>query len=86
MIYNNYDNPRLPRNTDLQAVDIRQFLPELYQGSIIITTRLLQIGISHLIRIRKLEDVRDSLTILSNVSRRSGLINSKNILSSLLQL
>jgi hypothetical protein len=86
MIYDNYDNPRLPGNTDPQAVDIRQFLPESYQGSIIITTRSSQIRIGHPIRIRKLEDIRDSLGILSNVSRRSGLVNGKNILSSLLQL
>ncbi|KAH9211165.1 kinesin light chain [Leptodontidium sp. 2 PMI_412] len=75
MIYDNYDNPRLPGNTDPQAVDIRQFLPESYQGSIIITTRSSQIRIGHPIRIRKLEDVRDSLAILSNASRRSGLMN-----------
>jgi hypothetical protein len=27
MIYDNYDNPKLPRNTDPAAVDIRNFSP-----------------------------------------------------------
>jgi hypothetical protein len=86
MIYDNYDNPRVPGNQDLAAVDIRKFLPESYQGSVIITTRSSQVRIGHPIRICKLEDIHDSLAILSNTSRRSGLTDSKNILISLLQL
>ncbi|KAH6703052.1 kinesin light chain [Leptodontidium sp. MPI-SDFR-AT-0119] len=73
MIYDNYDNPKLPGKTDLAAVDIRMFIPESYQGSILITTRSSQVKIGHLIHIRKLGDVRDSLEILSTVSRREGL-------------
>ena len=80
MIYDNYDNPKLPGNTDLAALDIRKFLPESYQGSVIITTRSSQVRIGHLIQIRKLENVRDSLKILSNASRREGLINGEDIL------
>ncbi|KAL5327530.1 hypothetical protein ACEPPN_005229 [Leptodophora sp. 'Broadleaf-Isolate-01'] len=49
MIYDNYDNPKLPGKTDPTAVDISKFLPESYQGSIIITTRLSQVRIGHLI-------------------------------------
>jgi hypothetical protein len=79
MIYDNYDNPKLLGNTDPAAVDIRKFLPESYQGSIIITTRSSQVRIGHLIQIGKLGDVRDSLEILSNTSRREGLISSKDI-------
>jgi AAA ATPase-like protein len=77
MIYDNYDNPKLPDNTDPVAVDIHKFLPESYQGSVIITTRSSQVKIGHTIRIRKLEDVRDSVKILSNASRREGLIDGK---------
>jgi hypothetical protein len=80
MIYDNYDNPKLPGNTDPAALDIRKFLPESYQGSVIITTRSSQVKIGHPIRVRKLENVSDSLEILSNVSRREGLIDSKNFL------
>ncbi|KAN0067836.1 hypothetical protein V8E54_014083 [Elaphomyces granulatus] len=73
MIYDNYDNPKLTGNTDPAAVDICKYLPESYQGSVIITTRSSAVKIGHRIRIRKLEDVRDSVKILSNVSRREGL-------------
>jgi len=79
-IYDNYDNPKLPRNTDPGAVDICKFLPESYQGSIIITTRSSQVKFGHTIRVRKLEDVRDSLEILSNASRREGLRSGKDFL------
>ncbi|KAN0067830.1 HET domain containing protein [Elaphomyces granulatus] len=73
MIYDNYDNPKLAGNTDPAAVDICKYLPESYQGSVIITTRSSEVKIGHRIRIRKLEDVRDSIKILSNASRREGL-------------
>ncbi|KAN0069133.1 HET domain containing protein [Elaphomyces granulatus] len=72
MIYDNYDNPKSAGNTDPAAVDIRRFLPESYQGSIIITTRSSEVKVGHPIRIRKLEDVRDSVRILS---RREGLLD-----------
>jgi AAA+ ATPase superfamily predicted ATPase len=75
-----YDNPKLPGNEDPEAVDIRKFLPESYQGSVIITTRSSQVNTGHLIRIRKLEDTRDSLEILSNTSRREALINGMDSL------
>ena len=54
MIYDNYDNPKLPGNADPAAVDIRKFVPESYQGSVIITTRSSQVKVGHLVRIRKL--------------------------------
>jgi AAA ATPase domain len=80
MIYDKYDNPKLAGNTDPTAVDICRFLPESYQGSVIITTRSSQVKIGHTIRIRKLEDVRDSVKILSNASRRKGLMDGKGFL------
>ena len=79
MIYDSYDNPKLPENTDPAAVDIREFLSESYQESIIITTQSSQVKLGHLIQIRKLRDVRDSLEILSNASRREGLISGKDV-------
>jgi hypothetical protein len=57
MIYDNYDNPKLPGNTDPAAVDIRKFLPESYQGSVIITTRLSQVKIGYCIQISKLKNL-----------------------------
>ena len=80
MIYDNYDNPKLPGNSDPAAVDIQKFLPESYQGSVLITTRSSQVQIGHLIHITKLEDIRDSLEILSNTSSRKGLIDGKHYL------
>jgi GTPase SAR1 family protein len=80
MIYDNYNNSKLPGNTDSTTVDIYKFLPESYQGSVIITTRSSQVRIDHSIRIRKLENVDNSLKILSSTSRREGLINDTNLL------
>jgi hypothetical protein len=85
MIYDNYDNPKLPGDSDPAAVNVHKFLPESYQGSVIITTRSSQVKIGHPIRIRKLENVGDSLEILSNTSRR-GLINGEDPLNSCVQL
>jgi hypothetical protein len=57
MIYDNYDNPKLSGRTDPAALDIRKFLPESYQGSIIITTRSSEVRIGYPIQIRKLGNV-----------------------------
>jgi hypothetical protein len=86
IIYDNYDNPKLSGGTDPAAVDIRNFLPESYQGSIIITTRSSQVKFGQSIQIRKLGDVRDGLEILSNASRRKGLRSGKDVLDFILQL
>ena len=77
MIYDNYDNPKFAGNTDPAAVDIRKFLPESYQGSVIITTRSSRVKIGYPIPIRKLENLHDSVKILSNASRREGLMDGK---------
>jgi len=77
MVYDNYDNPKLPGNTDRAAVDIHQFLPESYHGSIIITTRSSQVKIGHRIRVGKLKDVQESLEILSNASGREGVMDGE---------
>jgi len=77
MIYDNYDNLKSPGNTDPTALDIRKFLPESWQGSVIITTRSSQVKIGHRIHISKLKNLQDSLEILSNTSSREGLIYGK---------
>ena len=78
MIYDNYDNPRSARNGDPTVVDIRHFLPESHQGSIIITTRSSEVKIGRCLPITKLKNVQDSLKILSNASGREALENSKH--------
>ena len=77
MIYDNYDSPKLPGNADQTAVDIRRFLPEAHQGSIIITTRSSQVKIGHRIRVGKLEDVQDGLEILAHASGREKLMEGE---------
>ncbi|KAJ1325477.1 FxSxx-COOH system tetratricopeptide repeat protein [Microdochium nivale] len=75
IVYDNYDNPRLPGRVNDTAVDIQQFLPMAFQGSVIVTTRLAQVDIGHQIRIEKLKSEQDSLQILSKASGREGLQN-----------
>jgi ATP/maltotriose-dependent transcriptional regulator MalT len=76
VVYDNYDNPKLPGVTDHAAVDIRRFLPEADHGSIIITTRISQVKFGHSIHVTKLADVRDSLQILFDTSRRNDTMDS----------
>ncbi|KAH8593059.1 hypothetical protein B0O99DRAFT_743067 [Bisporella sp. PMI_857] len=76
MLYDNYDNPKLASNKDPAAVNIMKFLPEAYQGSVLITTRSSEVEIGHLIQVTKLVNIRDSLEILSNTSHREGLMDN----------
>lgn len=78
MICDNYDNPKLASNKDITALDITKYLPEAYQGSVLVTTRSSEVEIGYLIHVTKLGDVRDSLKILSNTSRREGLTDGKS--------
>jgi ATP/maltotriose-dependent transcriptional regulator MalT len=80
LVYDNYDNPKLAGNPDHAAVDIRRFLPEAYHGSIIITTRSAQVSVGHRIRLGKLENEQHSLRILSNASRRGGVMDGESSL------
>jgi AAA ATPase domain len=77
IVYDNYDNPKLLGNADRTAVDIRWFLLEAHQGSIIITTRSSQVKIGHCIRVGKLEDVQDGLEILLHASGREKLMEGE---------
>jgi hypothetical protein len=62
-------------------MDITKYIPEVYQGSMLVTTRSSEVEISHLIQVTKLVDIRDSLKILSNTSRREGVLDSKPYLT-----
>lgn len=77
IVYDNYDNPKLPGQKIDAAVDIHQFLPMADQGSVVITTRVSDIQIGHHIRIKKLESEQESLQILSKISGRNGLQDGK---------
>lgn len=69
-ICDNYDNPKISSNEDPAAVDIRDFLPEAYQGSVIVTTRSSQLRMGLSMPMRKLTRVEESVEILSSMSRR----------------
>ena len=77
MAFDNYDNPKVPGNADPGAVDIRQFLPEAHHGSVIVTTRSSKVSMGHRVKVGKLEDVRDSLQILSDALHREGVIDGE---------
>jgi len=77
MIYDNYDNPKLPGINDSTAVDIARYLPESWQGSFIVTTRSSQVKIGHRIHISQLRNLHDSLDILSNTSGQKNLSQGK---------
>ena len=81
LIYDNLDNPRLANGADDKAIDIHQFLPTAYQGSIIITTRSSQVDLGNMIRIRKLISIETSLEILSKTSGRDNLQYGKKLVA-----
>ncbi|KAF2679629.1 hypothetical protein K458DRAFT_115480 [Lentithecium fluviatile CBS 122367] len=78
MVFDNCDNPKVPGNADPGAVDVRQFLPKAHHGSVIVTTRSSKVSMGHRMKVGKLEDVRDSLQILSDASHREGVIDDPN--------
>lgn len=77
MVFDNYDNPVTKNNKDPAAIDIREFLPESHQGSVIITTRSSQVKIGHRIHVKKLDNMLDGLEILAKTSGREGLSTGK---------
>lgn len=75
LIYDNYDNPRISNQSDRSTVDIRQYLPESDQGSIIIITRSARVTQGRCLHVQKLIGLEDGLKILANTSGRKGIKN-----------
>jgi hypothetical protein len=73
MIYDNYDNPRTANHADRSTVDVRRYLPESDQGSVIITTRSANVTQGRRLHVQKLIGLEDGLKILSNMSRRGDI-------------
>jgi ATP/maltotriose-dependent transcriptional regulator MalT len=71
MVFDNYDNSKLPGVTNPTVVDIHRFLPEAYHGSVLITTRLAAVKLGRQIPIQKLSNLVDGLRILSDSSGRN---------------
>ncbi|KAI0506703.1 hypothetical protein F5B22DRAFT_440722 [Xylaria bambusicola] len=86
LVYDNYDNPKLSNDINDRGINISRFIPEAYQGSIIVTTRLLQVDLGHQVQVKKLESLHDSLKILATTSGRDGLdtdIGAKRLIEEL---
>lgn len=75
MVYDNYDNPRISGSSNPSTVDIRRYLPESDQGSIIITTRSARVTQGERLHVQKLVGLEDGLKILANMSGRKGIGN-----------
>jgi hypothetical protein len=72
MVYDNYNNPKVRGNTDPTTLNLGRFLPEADYGSIVVITRSAQVKLGPRLRVEKLENIRDSLKILSHTSGRGN--------------
>lgn len=70
IVYDNYDNPRLPGIDSATGYDIRAYFPSRAQGSILITTRSPRLTFAKQLRVTKLQDIGQSLAILATRSGR----------------
>lgn len=71
MIFDNVDNPKLPNVKDPLAYDVRSYFPHADHGSILITTRSSRLNIGKRLFIKKIDDVQESIEILSAASQRT---------------
>ena len=79
VMYDNYDDPRLPGMDSSTGYDIRAYFPSRAQGSILITTRSPRLRFAKQLPLKKLEDIKQSLAILAATSGRKvdgGKINT----------
>jgi hypothetical protein len=70
VVYDNYDDPRIPGIDSSTGYDIRNFFPQRVHGSILITTRSPRLTFAKQLRLGKLDDMSQSLTILATRSGR----------------
>ena len=72
IVMDNYDDPHLPGIKSLTAYDIQRFLPQRSHGSILITTRCPRLTFATQLQLGKLEDLHQSLAILTHRSDRDA--------------
>jgi len=70
LLFDNYDNPRVPRITSTTSYEIRDYFPHRVQGSILITTRSPRLTFAKQLAVKKLDDINESLRILATRSGR----------------
>ena len=64
LIYDNVDNPKIPDNKRESAYDILPYFPDAHQGSILVTTRWESLRIGRPVKIEKLSEDKDSISLL----------------------
>jgi AAA ATPase domain len=70
VVYDNYDDPQLPGLRSSTGYDIRTYFPYSTQGSILITTRSARLTFAKQVRLKKFDDLDQSLAILATRSSR----------------
>jgi hypothetical protein len=70
ILFDNYDDPKIPGVKSDTGYDIRRYFPHRSQGSILITTRSRRLKFAKQLRLQKIEDVEQSVAILSQRSDR----------------
>lgn len=81
IVYDNYDTPKLPGHDEAGTFDIRPFLPQTHHGAILITTRSSQLQLGLPVAVQKMRNVKHSLEIPTQMSRRDGLSTGKQYLT-----
>lgn len=71
LLFDNYDDPKLPGVNSVTGYDIRQYFPFKSQGSILITTRSHRLSFARELELRNFNDMEQSMTILSHRSHRN---------------
>ena len=70
VVYDNYDDPRLPGMDSSTGYDIRHFFPHRAHGSILITTRSPRLTYAKQLRLNKIDNIDQCLSILATRSGR----------------
>ena len=70
LIFDNYDDPKLPGIESSTRYDIRAYFPHRSQGSILITTRSPLLPFAKKLHLKKIEDIEQSIAILAVKSGR----------------
>jgi hypothetical protein len=77
LIYDNYDNPRIPGHVEPDTVDLRKYIPQCDHGSIVITTRSALVTLGSRVHVKKLSNIQEGLAILSHTSGRECIEDGK---------
>ncbi|KAF7509631.1 hypothetical protein GJ744_007669 [Endocarpon pusillum] len=71
VIFDNYDDPDMPGMRSATGYDLRRFFPPRHQGNILITTRVTRLSFAIQLKLCKLQEPHESVTILAKRSGRN---------------